>query len=341
MKKIFFFGLFLCFVFCHAQNPFVDINEHTQNQILLDTVTPQPQEVVQAPDAQFISEPYQIPAYGLYNQEWDVHHLRSKQIHIPFNENILQIILVESHNSPFIFPCRGNVILNYGPVRRGGFHPGVDFQLNSEDPVYACFDGVVRMAQSYGDYGNLVVIRHYNGLETVYGHLHKLYVEPNQVIKAGHIIGVAGRTGNANQVMLHFETRFLNEYFNPGFILNMEERTLNSNILTLEPSSFNIVPLPEIRTRFENPVEKEPVMESPANVQETTITEDNISIINENELPVDKNDIDHTHQYHIIQKGETLYRISVKYDTSVEEILRLNNFKNASLIQAGQKIRVK
>jgi len=88
------------------------------------------------------------------------------------------------------------------------------------------FDGMVRMAKWYADYGNLVVIRHPNGLETVYSHLSEIFVEPFQIVESGEAIGLAGRTGRATTDHLHFEFRFLYEHFDPNFLIDFENECL-------------------------------------------------------------------------------------------------------------------
>ena len=351
MKKwIFTFFLFGIFTGM-AQNVIPDIDENSQNNALIDTSRnfAVMVENIDLDNEPFVSETYQIPAYGLYGQHWDTEHLRSKQFTIPFSDGKLRIILIEPHNSPFIFPCRGHVTLVYGPQRRGAFHPGIDFQLNLDDPVYASFDGVVRMAKQYGDYGKMVVVRHYNGLETVYAHLNHIYVKSGQVIKAGHVVGTAGKSGNANSVSLHFETRFLNEYFNPDLIFDVNDRTLNGNILALEPTDFNIKPIPQ------KPIKPEKV-ENPT----LLVKEENSDIIEKVELPAReqsppifkpeekkesdvKEPISSTQKpdYHVVQKGETLYRISVKYGVSVDELIRINKLSTNGTIYSGQKLKLR
>ena len=340
MKRLLSLLILLICITGNAQNIVIDIDDNTQNYVLLH---PELSTSILVNDVEFshetfISETYQIPAYGLYGQLWDTEHLRSQQFNIPFSNGILKIILVESYNSPFIFPCRGEVLLSYGVQPKNIFHTGIDFKLNLNDPVYACFDGVVRMVQNYGAYGKVVVIRHYNGLETVYAHLNQVKVKQGQVLKAGHIIGLAGNIGKANHVGLHFESRFLNEHFNPILLFNLEDRSLNSNILTLEPSSFYIKPIPQKEAPVKV-IEKPEVattqvitIESPEKSVKTTPPSKSEQTTDFEKVPA---------EYHTVQKGETLYRISLKYHVSVEELIRINNLPSSGAVNAGQRLRVK
>ena len=103
----------------------------------------------------------------------------------------------------------------FGPRWRR-MHNGLDLKVNIGDTIVAAFDGKVRIVKyERRGYGKYVVIRHDNGLETVYGHLSKQLVEENQLVKAGEVIGLGGNTGRSTGSHLHFETRFLGIAINP------------------------------------------------------------------------------------------------------------------------------
>ena len=330
--------LIVASIACGAQN--VDIDEQTQNKVLAiqkKTLLPEIAEN-NFLGMEFVDIGDRIPAYGLYNELWDNDHLRSFLIEIPFSEGSLKIILLESRNKPFVFPCRGNLTLPYGKTKKNVLHTGIDFSLQENDPIYACFDGVVRMAREYGDYGKIVVIRHYNGLETVYSHLSKVRVRENQVVKAGYIIGFAGKTGNTQEVLLHFETRFLNGHFNPAQMINLETRSLHSNTLILTPADFSILPTSApIPKKEENNSEKQQTL-APAT---DTGTMPAIILSTTPQSSSQENQKNENAKYHIVQKGENLYRLAIYYGTTVEELMLLNDIKNADQIQAGQKLIVK
>ena len=109
--------------------------------------------------------------------------------------------------SSYRCPRQGKVYSPFGPRRRRR-HQGVDLPLHTGDPVYAAFDGKVRLSKYHRGYGNLVIIRHENGLETFYGHLSRREVEPGDWVRAGEVIGLGGSTGRSNGPHLHFETRY-------------------------------------------------------------------------------------------------------------------------------------
>jgi murein DD-endopeptidase MepM/ murein hydrolase activator NlpD len=321
MNKFFILFLLLNISVSFAQK-ITDIDPDSQNRALLGADNHPYKEYtnIDFSDETFISSDRQIPAFTLYENQWDSLHLRSFLLNIPFYNNILQIKLVEEHNSTFVFPCRGELLKSFGEQKKAPLHIGIDFQLSENESIYCCFDGVVRMARFYGDYGNVVVIRHYNGLETIYAHLRQIYVKVNQVIKAGTVIGTAGNTGKADGCMLHFETRFLNEYFNPELMLDIENRTLKTNLLTLNTDSFSINPLPDKKIEDKTAIDIQNFSEKKVEILDTDKSEKEI--------------------YHIVTQGETLFRIAAKYKISVEELIRINHLPKNGNIQAGQKLKV-
>jgi murein DD-endopeptidase MepM/ murein hydrolase activator NlpD len=111
--------------------------------------------------------------------------------------------------------------------RWGRQHHGVDLGLRTGDPIYAAWEGVVRYAQwNKSGYGNCVVVRHKNGLETLYAHLSKISVSPNQYINSGDLIGLGGSTGRSTGPHLHFEIRYKDFSINPELIIDYSTRQM-------------------------------------------------------------------------------------------------------------------
>ena len=148
------------------------------------------------------------------------------------------INLVEDSND-FCFPVKRPKTSNYGWRWQRGHH-GVDIGLNVGEPVHCAFSGIVRVATRMGGYGNCVVVRHPNGLETLYGHLSKINVQPNQQVEVGEVIGLGGNTGNSTGPHLHFECRFLYQTFDPEWILDFSSFRLRTRRLHLDKSYFGI-----------------------------------------------------------------------------------------------------
>ena len=137
-------------------------------------------------------------------------------------------------------PVPGPVTSNYGyRPKFGRMHKGVDLRLKSNDTVVAAFDGKVRVVNYEGKgYGNYVIIRHPNGLETVYGHLNKHLVKENQVVKAGEPIGLGGSTGRSTGPHLHFETRFMGYAINPAAIFDFANHCTHTDQYTFSKTTY-------------------------------------------------------------------------------------------------------
>lgn len=119
------------------------------------------------------------------------------------------------------------------------FHSGIDLRLNKGEPVYAVFDGIVRIiSKDRRGYGNFVVIRHYNGLETLYGHLNFSVLNKGQEVKAGELLGYGGNTGRSTGPHLHFEVRYQGNSIDPELLIDFNANTLKSNRFTLIPAHF-------------------------------------------------------------------------------------------------------
>jgi murein DD-endopeptidase MepM/ murein hydrolase activator NlpD len=131
----------------------------------------------------------------------------------------------------YAFPLPGAKIISpYAGRRRN--HTGIDLKTHPKDTIVSAFDGIVRLAKPYFAYGNIVVVRHYNGLETLYSHNTKNLVKPGDKVKAGQPIAISGRTGRATTDHLHFEVRVNGQHINPNIIFNLEERKLKDDCLS-------------------------------------------------------------------------------------------------------------
>ncbi|MGP1590584.1 MAG: peptidoglycan DD-metalloendopeptidase family protein [Prevotella sp.] len=129
-------------------------------------------------------------------------------------------------NGEWAFPLPGcHIISPYGG-RRG--HSGVDIKTKPNDNIYAAFDGVVTMSAPHYGYGLCIVIKHAEGLETLYSHQSKNLVKVGQKVKAGEIIGLTGRTGRATTPHLHFEVKWKGRRFDPTLMFNCKAHTLNN-----------------------------------------------------------------------------------------------------------------
>ncbi len=159
-------------------------------------------------------ESEEYPADDLYGS-WNTQHVNVyKDIVVPDSFKV--------DVTSFIVPFEGRVTSKYGPRRRR-FHYGTDVKLQVGDTVRAAFDGKVRVKYyERKGYGYYMVLRHPNGLETVYGHLSKFLVDSDDQVKAGDPIALGGNTGRSYGSHLHFEMRFLGQPINPEEIVDFE-----------------------------------------------------------------------------------------------------------------------
>lgn len=138
----------------------------------------------------------------------------------------------------FFPPFKGKICSDFG-IRGWRMHNGVDIKLQLGDTVRCAFEGVVRVSKSVrGGYGKYVMVRHTNGLETLYGHLSELLVEPNQLVHAGDVIGLGGSTGRARGTHLHFEVRYLGNTINPHDLIDFTTYNANCDTLIVGPNIF-------------------------------------------------------------------------------------------------------
>ncbi|MDR1981474.1 MAG: M23 family metallopeptidase [Tannerellaceae bacterium] len=170
----------------------------------------------------------------------EINHVRTSDPRLFTEGNILLIDLLQLQKEGYAFPLPGaKVISPYGGRRKG--HSGIDLKTVANDTIRAAFDGVVRMAKPYAAYGNVMVIRHYNGLETVYSHNARHLVKQGDRITAGQPVALLGRTGRATTEHLHFETRIDGQHFNPSLLFDFERRTLQDKCLVCTKKGHTVV----------------------------------------------------------------------------------------------------
>ena len=175
---------------------------------------------------QIKAEKSAYPAYSLYpNWSNERVHAYGNTVTIPDTFRI--------DMTGFRMPTEHTKITSkFGPRRRR-MHNGLDIKVYIGDTIRAAFSGKVRMVKyERRGYGKYVVIRHDNGLETVYGHLSKQLVDINQLVKAGEPIALGGNTGRSTGSHLHFETRFLGIPINPALMFDFEKQDIVADSYT-------------------------------------------------------------------------------------------------------------
>lgn len=165
---------------------------------------------------------------SIFLLDWNTTKTHLDSIDLSASKDSFYLNLASDLHPHFAIPVEGAVRDSFR-WRRYRHHNGVDIKLNTGDTVYAAFDGRVRYAQyNKGGYGRLVIIRHYNGLETYYGHFSKILVDTNQYVKAGTPIGLGGNTGRSTGPHLHFEVRYLGNSIDPEELIDWDCNSLQS-----------------------------------------------------------------------------------------------------------------
>ncbi len=245
---------------------------------------------------QIRAEQATYPAFSLY-PNWDNEyvHAYGKTAIVP---------------ETFTFDLRGfcmptpsrKITSPFGPRWRR-MHNGLDLKVEIGDTIRAAFDGKVRVVKYEAKgYGNYIVLRHNNGLETVYGHLSKQLVQPDQIVKAGEIIGLGGNTGHSTGSHLHFETRFLGIAINPALMFDFPNQDVVADSYTFRRSG----------SKYDRP--------GSTAVASSSKSDDVI-------------------KYHKVHRGDTLSKVAKLRGVSISELCQMNGLNKRSKLKPGQVLR--
>lgn len=224
------------------------------------------------------------------------------------NDTIWMCVVDDTLTQNYAIPNSGKVTSGFR-YRGRRFHHGVDINLNEGDTVVAAFDGIVRYTKyNKGGFGNLVIIRHYNGLETFYAHLSDIKVIENQRVSAGELIGLGGNTGRSYGAHLHFEVRFYDQAINPELIFDFENQELAEENLLVHKGLFDYK---------------------------------SISSSSNSRSRGGSSSFNPDAKYHKVRSGDSLYGISLRYKTTVAKLCALNNLTETSILNIGQLIKLK
>lgn len=218
----------------------------------------------------------------------------------------------------FCMPTTSRIITSNFGSRWGRMHKGLDIKVYIGDTIRAAFDGKVRIVRYEANgYGNYVVIRHHNGLETIYGHMSKHLVGENETVHAGDPIGLGGNTGRSTGSHLHFETRLCGVALNPALMFDFKNQDVTGDYYFFRKDTYNKESLAANRVRG----------------KEST---DLASADNEN---IGNNVEGGNVRYHKVSRGETLASIARKRGTTIEHICKLNHITKTMRVKPGQILR--
>lgn len=261
------------------------------------------------------------PEEDIYSEGWDSGHVNCyKEADVPQTAEI--------NVAHYAMPVPGYITSPYGYRKRfRRMHKGVDLKLNIGDTVRAAFSGKVRITNyERRGYGYYVVIRHGNELETVYGHLSKFLVEPDQYVKAGEPIALGGNTGRSTGPHLHFETRYMGYAINPSAIFDFPNQCTHTDTYTFDKRTYQKARnfSPAANSQYAQQYLKDHPNKKYSNTSSAASSGSK------------KNAKNYT-----VKKGDTLGRISARNGVSISQICRLNNLKSTSTLRIGQKLRLR
>ncbi len=258
------------------------------------------------------------PEFDIYTEGWD-----SQSVNCYAGMQVPQTATIDV--SKFAIPHPGYITSPYGYRRRWRrMHKGVDLKVNVGDTIRAAFDGRVRLTKfERRGYGYYVVVRHTNNLETVYGHLSKFLVEPDQYVKAGDPIALGGNTGRSTGPHLHFETRYMGYAINPCAIFDFANQTTHTDSYTFDKNTYqqarNFSPQANaeyaVKYRQEHPIK--------AYVPDKSSKSSSGSSV------------------YRVKKGDSLGKIASRNGTTVARLCKLNGITTSTKLQIGQKIKLR
>lgn len=184
------------------------------------------------------------PADDIYNSIWTRERVNPYQLPI---DSLQDSILIDCKG--WVLPSKGYITSKFGP-RKYRYHYGTDIKVLTGDTIYCSWDGQVRIVKyEPKGYGNYVVVRHDNGLETVYAHLSRVLVEENERITAGEIIGLGGNTGRSTGSHLHYEIRYLGNAINPELLIDFSAGALrdSTHLITQNKTFYHQQQLKEMQ----------------------------------------------------------------------------------------------
>lgn len=260
-------------------------------------------------------EQMESPAADLY-QDWENHYAhRATTVPDSFR--------IDLHE--FCMPTDSRVLTSNFGSRWGRQHKGLDIKVYIGDTIRAAFPGKVRVVRyEAGGYGNFVVIRHYNGLETIYGHMSKHLVKPDQDVRAGDPIGLGGNTGRSTGSHLHFETRLCGVALNPALMFDFRNQDVVGDSYMFRKSTYSHESAQATRLRG---------VGSSVVAQEDRLDDGTTTASTQTTRNAD------TTRLHKVKKGETLSSIARLRGTTVAAICKLNHISKTTRLKLGQILK--
>nr|WP_294600628.1 peptidoglycan DD-metalloendopeptidase family protein [uncultured Rikenella sp.] len=244
----------------------------------------------------------------------------------PFGKGNNRFVVVLNEQR-FCYPYPGRFLSGYGPRGRG-VHTGVDIKGVKNDTVRAAFAGTVRMSKLYSGYGNCVVIRHKNGLETLYAHNTRNLVQVGDVVRAGDPIGLIGRTGRATTEHCHFEVRIQGQHINPALVIDYHNHRLQDGVLSVTKQANGRI-VAQNRASGLAP--------SQATDREDTGSGDSAGASGGSKTSSTTS----TTTTYTVRSGDTLWGIARRFGTTVANLCALNNLNREATLPLGKRLKIR
>lgn len=258
-------------------------------------------------------ESLENPAAQLY-EDWDNTYAH-KQTELP---DSFRISLKH-----FCMPTTSRVITSKMGPRWGRVHKGLDVKVYIGDTIRAAFSGKVRIKRYEArGYGKFLVIRHPNGLETIYGHMSDWLVEEDQMVKAGQPIGLGGNTGRSTGSHLHFETRLCGVALNPALLFDFVNQDVTADYYMFRKSDYEHESVAINKT-----------------IQLDGAPEPTLAAEEKQDIPASEVRQYTETRYHKVSAGETLYSIARRRGVTVEQLCKLNHLTRDIKVRPGQILR--
>ena len=223
----------------------------------------------------------------------------------------------------FFMPTSSRIVTSNFGARWGRQHKGLDIKVYVGDTIRAAFSGKIRIVNyEPKGYGKYVVIRHHNGLETIYGHMSKHLVVENQDVKAGEPIGLGGNTGRSTGSHLHFETRLCGVALNPALMFDFHNQDVTGDFYNFRRNRYAAESVQATRLRG-------------AGVTRTNGDDDDSDMA----VTSSRSSYTPTARYHKVKKGETLQSIARKCHTTVAALCKINRIGKTKRLMPGQILK--
>lgn len=277
------------------------------------------------------------PEPDIYTEGWESNLVNCyKDANVP-NTKVLDV-------RRYVMPIKGNYVTSHYGYRPqfGRTHKGIDLRAAVGDTVYSAFSGRVRLTRfERGGYGFYVIVRHENGLETVYGHLSRFLVKPDQYVKAGQPIALSGNTGRSTGPHLHFETRFMGYAINPEAIFDFANRCTHTDSYTFSKSTYtkarDYAPSKRYAAAKKSVAPEEKEQTATRKRSNKKEEQPQVTASTRKSTKESRNESRSTYQ---VKKGDNLDKIAKNNGTTVEQLKKLNGL-TSSTIQEGKVLKVK